>query len=327
MSPPVSPLVVLSDRIGPITAWERGIAEQAPSRLECRTLLTHDDILANAADATALILGAVEPFDATVLGRLPDLRLIVRRGVGVDNVDVAAAARHAIVVTNVPDGSVEEVSDHALALLLALIRGMPAAHAATAQHRVDLARAAVDRSRPVRNCTLAVLGGGRIGRRLVAKATGLFGAVLVVDPYVTEVPGARVVRLTEALAEADAVSVHTPLTADTRSLLDATALAKARSGLVVVNAARAEVVDEDALESAIRSGQVAGVGLDVTVAEARWLALISEGYANILLTGHTGGRGSAAQDTLRRTCAEQVVDFLTGRRPAHVVTPDDMYAS
>jgi D-3-phosphoglycerate dehydrogenase / 2-oxoglutarate reductase len=316
------PLVVLSDRIGPLTAWETGIAERVPSRVECRPLLTHDEIAANAAGATAVILGAVEPFDARALDALPDLRLVARRGVGVDNVDVAAAAARGVVVTSVADATVEEVSDHALALLLALLRGVPGAHAAALADRTDLARAAVDRSRPAHESTLAVLGAGRIGRRLVAKAVPLFARVLVVDPYVDAVDGARVVDLAEALAAADAVSVHTPLTPATRGLLGAAALDAARPGLVVVNAARAEVVDEDALEAAVRSGAVAGVGLDVTADAGRWRRLIAEGRTNVLLTAHTGGRGARAQETLRRRCADQVVEFLSGRRPRGVVAPD-----
>lgn len=316
------PLVVLSDRIGPLTRWEQGIADRVPCRVECRALTAEGDIAVNGAGATVIILGAVEPFDARALDALGDLRLIVRRGVGVDNVDVVAAAVRGITVTNVPDATVEEVSDHALALLVGLLRGVPAAHVAALAGDVGGARAAVDRSRPLHECVLAVLGAGRIGRRLVEKAAGLFREVLVVDPFVDQVPSARLAGLTEALATADAVSVHAPLTGATRGLVDAAALAGARPGLVVVNAARAEIVDEEALEEAVRTGAVAGVGLDVTVSEDRWRRVIADGHRNVLLTGHTGGRGSLAQQTLRRRCAEQVVDFLSGRRPDSVVGPE-----
>jgi D-3-phosphoglycerate dehydrogenase len=316
------PLVLLSDRIGPLTRWESAIAERVPCQVECRPLTDRADIAENAAGATAVILGAVEPFDARTLWSLPDLRLVARRGVGVDNVDVAAAAQRGILVTRVTDATVEEVSDHALGLLLALLRGLPAAHQAALRGRVDLARAAVDRSRPVHTSTLAVLGAGRIGRRLVAKAVPLFGTVLVVDPYVAHIDGARVVPLDEALAAADAVSVHTPLTPETRGLLDAAALAVARPGLVLVNTARAGVVDEAALEDAVRAGRIAGIGLDVTADDARWHRLQTEGFGNLLLTAHTGGRGALAQENLRRRCADQVVDFLSGRRPQGVVRPD-----
>ena len=315
------PLVLLSARLGPLTRWETGIADQVPCRVELRPLGTRDEIATHAAGARVIILGAVEPFDAATLEGLDGLGLIVRRGVGVDNVDVAAAATHGITVSNVPDATVEEVSDHALALVLSLLRGVPGAHVAALADDLPSARAAVDRSRPTGECVLAVLGAGRIGRRLVAKAAPLFRQVLVVDPFVDEVPGARVVPLAEALAEADAVSVHTPLTPKTEGLLNAATLGSARPGLVVVNAARAEVIDENALEAAVRTGMVSGVGLDVTVGEERWRRLIADGHSNVLLTAHTGGRGSLAQQTLRRRCAEQVVAYLSGGDPGSVVTP------
>ncbi|BCB83048.1 NAD(P)-dependent oxidoreductase [Phytohabitans suffuscus] len=325
-----TPLVLLSARIGPLTPWETGIADQVPCRVELRPLGTREEIAANAPGARAIILGAVEPFDAATLAGLAGLAvpggqdglgLIVRRGVGVDNVDIAAAAAHGITVTNVPDATVEEVSDHALALVLGLLRGVPGAHVAALAGDLPAARAAVDRSRPTGECVLAVLGAGRIGRRLVAKAAPLFRQVLVADPFVEKVPGAKVVPLAEALAEADAVSVHTPLTPRTEGMLGAATLGAARPGLVVVNAARAEVIDENALEDAVRTGLVAGVGLDVTVGERRWRRLIADGHPNVLLTAHTGGRGSLAQQTLRRRCAEQVVAYLSGQDPGSVVTP------
>ncbi|ASW55592.1 NAD(P)-dependent oxidoreductase [Plantactinospora sp. KBS50] len=322
MSAPADlPLVLLSDRIGPLTGWETGIAERVGCRVEMRPLTTREDIARHAPGARVIILGAVEPFDAATLDRLDGLELIVRRGVGVDNVDVTAAAARGITVSNVPDATVEEVSDHALVLLTVLLRGVPAAHVAALAGQLAQARAAVDRSRPLSDCVLAVLGAGRIGRRLVAKAAGLFGEVLVVDPFVESVEGARVVGLAEALAGADAVSVHAPLTPATRNLLDAAALAAARPGLVVVNAARAEIVDEPALEHAVRAGRVAGVGLDVTAGVDRWRRVIAAGHPNVLLTAHTGGRGSVAQQSLRRRCAEQVVAFLRGEELDTVVSP------
>jgi D-3-phosphoglycerate dehydrogenase len=317
--PGALPLVLLSERIGPLTQWETSIPQRVPCRVECRALGTRAEIAANAGDAVAIILGAVEPFDAATLASLPALRMIARRGVGVDNVDVEAAAAHGITVTAVPDATVEEVSDHALALLLGLLRGVPAAHQAILAGRLAGARSAVDGSRPVHESVLVVLGAGRIGRRLVAKAAGLFKEVLVVDPFVDAVEGARVVALDEALRAADAISVHTPLTARTRGLLNAEAFAATRPGLTVVNAARAEIIDEAALEAALRVGQVTGIGLDVSADEERWRRVSAEGFANVVLTGHTGGRGSRAQATLRRSCADQVIAFLSGREPANIV--------
>jgi D-3-phosphoglycerate dehydrogenase len=315
----MKPLVLLSERIGPLTDWESSIPEQVPSVVECRSLATRGEIAENAAEAEVIILGTVELFDAKTLAGLPKLRLIARRGVGFDNVDVAAAAGLGITVTNVPDASIEEVSDSALALTLALLRGVVPAHQAVKRQRPDLARQAVDATVPLSECTLAILGYGRIGRRLADKARGVFGRLLVVDPYVEEAAGARVVPLAEALAISDALSIHVPLNDHTLNLIDKVALEAARPGLVVVNTSRAGVIDEQNLAAAVRAGSLSGVGLDVTADEKLWLELIDEGFENVLLTGHTGARGRRAQVRLRSTCAEQVVDFLSGRRPAHVL--------
>jgi D-3-phosphoglycerate dehydrogenase len=301
-----------------MTVWEESIPERVPSRVVCARLRTHEDIASNGVGARAVILGAVEPFDEHAFGLMPELRLVARRGVGTDNVDVAAAERHGVLVTNVPDASVEEVSDQALALVLGLLRGVFAADRAMDQGRLDLARAAVDRGLPLRECTVGVIGCGRIGRRFVEKVRGVVGQVLVADPYVNEVEGADVVPLPELVAGSSAVSVHVPLTEGTRDLLDAELIGRLPPGAVVVNTSRAEVVDEYALQAALRSGAVGGAGLDVVADEQPWRELVAAG-ANVVLTGHTGARGARSQETLRRTCAAQVVDFLSGRTPDHVV--------
>lgn len=317
------PVVVLSARIGPLTGWERQIAEQVPARVVCRPLGDHDELLANAADAQVVIIGAVEPFDARAFAALPGLRLVARRGVGVDNVDLTAASRHGVLVTNVPDASVAEVSDHALSLLVGLHRRIYQAHRGMLRGRLDAARAAVDATVPLSEATLGVIGGGRIGRALVGAAGGVFGTVLAADPYLPAVPGAELVPLPELLARSDAVSLHAPLTSTTRGLLDAAALRALRPGAVVVNTARAGLIDEPALLAAVREGQVGGVGLDVTAEESRWRSLIEDGFDNVLLTGHTGARGARSQERLRRTCAQQVVDYLSGKVPAHVVNQEE----
>lgn len=316
------PVVLLSERIGPLTSWERAIADRVPAQVVCRPLGDHQQILANAADARVVILGAVEPFDARVFAALPGLGLVARRGVGVDNVDLAAAAAHGVLVTNVPDASVEEVSDQALALLVGLHRRVYQAHRGVRRDRLDQARAAVDATIPLAEATLGVVGCGRIGRRLVAKAQTVFGRVLAADPYLDAVPGAELVALPHLLAQADAISLHTPLTGRTRGLLDAAALRAARPGVVIVNTARAGLIDEPALAAAVRQGAVGGVGLDVVADQRRWHELLEAGFDNILLTGHTGARGARAQERLRRTCAAQVTDYLSGKTPAHVVNQD-----
>jgi D-3-phosphoglycerate dehydrogenase len=317
------PVVVLSDRIGPLTGWERAIPARVPAQVVCRPLGDHQQLLTNAADARVVIVGSAEPLDQRAFAGLPGLGLVARRGVGVDNVDLAAARRHGVLVTNVPDASVEEVSDHALALLLGLHRRIYAADRAGGLGRLGQVRAAIDATVPLSEVTLGVIGCGRIGRRLVAKAGGVFGKVLAADPALPRMAGAELVPLPDLLAQSGAVSLHAPLTARTRGLLDAAALRALPAGAVVVNTARAGLIDEPALLEAVRLGAVGGVGLDVTGDERRWRTLVQDGYDNILLTGHTGARGARSQEHLRRTCAQQVTDYLSGKVPAHVVSQDE----
>lgn len=319
----VGATVVLSERLTPITSWEESIASRSGATLAVRDLGDREALVANAADASVLIVGAVEPLDDVALARLPRLRLIARRGVGLDNIDVDAATRRGVVVTNVPDATVEEVADHALALAVALSRRIALAHRHGARRDVAAARRAVDASKPLRETTLGLLGCGRIGRRVAEKGTSLFGEVLVCDPDLdpATLTTGRAVPPDELFPAADVLSVHVPLTPQTQGLVGTAELAGLPQGAVVVNTARAGVIEEAALEAALESGQVGGVGLDVTDDDARWRAQ-ADRDANVLVTAHTGARGQRAQTNLRRTCAEQVVAFLAGDRPAHVVNPE-----
>lgn len=313
-------LVVLSDRLAPATEWEAAIERRTGATVEVRSLSNQDALVQNADDAAVLIVGSVEPLDDEALGQLPGVGMIARRGAGLDNIDVAAAARRGVLVTNVPDASVEEVSDHALALATALCRRIALADRHTATGERAAALAAVDASRPMAELTFGVLGFGRIGRRAADKGQSLFGLVLAHDPFVSSSDDAvELVDRHELFTRSDVLSVHVPLTAETAGLVGQDELARLPEGAIVVNTARAEVLDEPALEQALVAGAVGGVGLDVSDQLSRWQSLREQG-ANVLLSGHTGARGQASQRNLRRTCADQVVAFLSGQRPAHVVT-------
>lgn len=315
--------VVLSERLTPVTPWEESIATRSGARVETRRLDDQDSLATNAVDATVLIVGAVEPLDDAALARLPQLRLIARRGVGLDNIDVAAATRRGVVLANIPDATVEEVSDHALVLAVTLSRRITLAHHHAQQGDVAAARRAVDASKPLSESTLGLLGCGRIGRRMAEKSAALFADVVVHDPYLdpTTLSAGRGVDAEEVFASADVLSVHVPLTSETQGLVGAAEVDRLPQGAVVVNTSRAGVIDEAALERALTMGHVGGVGLDVTEDESRWRAQIAR-EANVLLTGHTGARGQRAQTNLRRTCAAQVVAFLAGEKPQHVVNPE-----
>ncbi len=212
--------------------------------------------------------------------------MIGRAGVGVDNVDVEAATRRGIIVANAPESTVVSAAEHTIGLLVALARNIPQAHAALKQGRWERsAYAGVE----LGGKTLGVLGFGRIGQQVARRALGLGMRVVAFDPYVAadrfrELGAERAETPEEIYAAADFLTLHLPLDAETRGSLDAAAFAAMRDGVRIVNAARGELVDEDALLAALRSGKVAGAALDV---------FSSEPYSGPLLELDNGGRHAA----------------------------------
>ena len=314
--------VVFSSRLGPITAAEHLLEDDPRIAFEPVPLPDGPAIVERARHATVIMIGAVEPLEADVLARLASLALIVRRGVGVDNVDVNAATGLGIAVANIPDATVEEVSDHALALLLAAERRVAQVDRAIRAGAGPSVRSMVDTARRFGDMTLGVVGLGRIGSRLAQKAVGLFGTVLGYDLAPVEVPGVDRVVLDELLRRSHALSLHLPLTSETRGFVDADLLARCRPGVILVNTARGELVDESALLGALREGQVAAAGLDVMAedpprADHPLLAMDS-----VVVSGHTAARGAHGSRELRRRSVQAVLDAVEGRPPEHLLNPD-----
>jgi D-3-phosphoglycerate dehydrogenase len=244
----------------------------------------------------------------------------VRYGVGVDNVEVAAATELGIVVANVVDFCTEEVANHALLLLLACAkRLLPLDADLRAGHwrRTPLAGMP-----PVWGQTLGIVGLGNIGRSLARKALALQMTVLGYDPYFQEPPdGVRLVELGELVADSDFVSICAPLTAETRHLIGAAELASMKSSAILINAARGPLVDEAALVEALRSGQIAAAGLDVFEEEPLPTdsALLTLG--NVVLSAHTAGISEASTRRVKTEVGQAAAAVLSGRWPKSVVNP------
>jgi D-3-phosphoglycerate dehydrogenase / 2-oxoglutarate reductase len=260
-----------------------------------------------------IVIRSATRLDAELIGRAGRLRVIGRAGIGVDNVDVAAATRRGIVVANAPQSNVVAAAEHTLALMLALARNVPQAHA-------SLLAGVWERSRfagvEVYEKALGVLGFGRIGQLVAARARAFGMRVVAFDPFVAgerfrELGVERAGSPGELYGLADFVSLHLPVTADTRGFLDARAFAGMRDGVRVVNCARGELVDDGALKAALDSGRVAGAALDVFPVEP-----ITDyplfGYPNVVVTPHLGASTAEAQDRAGVQTAEQVVAALTG---------------
>jgi D-3-phosphoglycerate dehydrogenase len=260
----------------------------------------------------AIVIRSATKLDAAVLERADRLKVIGRAGVGVDNVDVEAATRRGIVVANAPESTVISAAEHTVGLLLALSRNIPQAHAALKEGRWERSRYG---GLELAGKTLGVLGFGRIGQQVARRARGLEMPVVAYDPFVAkerfrELGVDRAETVDDVLAAADFLTLHLPLTAETRGSIDATAFSKMRDGVRIVNAARGELVDEYALFDALRSGQVAAAGLDVFSAEPYSGPLLE--LDNVVVTPHLAASTEEAQDRAGVIVAEQVVAALEG---------------
>ncbi|CAN5178037.1 phosphoglycerate dehydrogenase [soil metagenome] len=260
----------------------------------------------------AIVIRSATKLTADVIERAGRLKVIGRAGVGVDNVDVAAATRRGIVVANAPESTVVSAAEHTIGLLAALTRNIPQAHAALKQGRWERkAYGGVE----LADKTLGVLGFGRIGQQVARRAAGLGMRVVAYDPFVTpdrfrELGVERLDELADVYATADFITLHLPLTDETRRSLGADAFAQMRDGVRIVNAARGELIDEDALLAALQSGKVAGAALDVFSTEPYSGPLLE--LDNVVVTPHLAASTEEAQDRAGVIIAEQVAAALEG---------------
>ena len=291
---------------------------------------------ADCASADAIInYSAVEQIGAGP-DAFPKCRIVVRSGVGFDNVDLEAWGKRGVPVSNVPDYGTTEVADHAIALMLALTRGTATYHQIL---RPDPAKGWRFGAAPLvlrlRGATFGVIGLGRIGLAAALRAQAFGMRIVFFDPYLptgSELSAGftRVQTLEALMAASDVVSVHAPLSAETRGLVGAKAFAAAKRGVVIVNTARGPIVDLDALGAAIKSGQVGGAGLDVLPAEpadanhpliAAWIKGESWVEGRLTLSPHAAFYSPASIDDLRRKSVEVVVEYIRNKRLFNCVNP------
>jgi D-3-phosphoglycerate dehydrogenase len=260
----------------------------------------------------AIVVRSQTSLTADLIEQAAKLKVIGRAGVGVDNVDVEAATRRGIIVANAPESTVVSAAEHTIGLLVALARNIPQAHAALKQRRWERgAYGGIE----LAGKTLGVLGFGRIGQQVARRALGLGMHVVAYDPYVAadrfrELGAERLQTPEEVYAAADFLTLHLPLTAETRASVGKAAFAAMRPGVRIVNAARGPLLDEDALLGALRSGQVAGAALDVFGSEPYSGPLLE--LDNVVVTPHLAASTGEAQDRAGVIVAEQVAAALEG---------------
>jgi D-3-phosphoglycerate dehydrogenase len=260
-----------------------------------------------------ILIRSATKLTAELIERAVSLRAIGRAGVGVDNVDVAAATRRGIVVANAPESNVVTAAEHTLALLLALARNIPQAYASLTAGKWERSKfSGVE----LYEKTLGILGFGRIGQLVAARARGFGMRVLAFDPFVSaeryrELGVEKADSPEDLYAQADFITVHLPKTPETEGFLGADAFARMRDGVRILNVARGGLIDDAALQDALDSGKIAGAALDVFPSEP-----VTEhplfGYPNVIVTPHLGASTAEATDRAGYQSAEQVVAALTG---------------
>jgi len=267
-------------------------------------------LLAIVGEYDGMAVRSATKADRDVIAAATRLRVIGRAGIGVDNIDIAAATARGIVVMNTPYGNSITTAEHAIAMLMAVARQLGEANVSTQEGRWEKERfLGVE----LHGKTLGVIGCGNIGALVAERALGLKMKVMAYDPFLSPeravALGVEKVELAELLARADAISLHTPLTDKTRNILSAEAIASTKRGVIIVNAARGGLVDEAALRSALDSGHVAGSGFDVFTTEpARSNVLF--GARNFIATPHLGASTVEAQEKVALQVAEQMSDYL-----------------
>jgi D-3-phosphoglycerate dehydrogenase len=313
-------VIVTDDRFGSYRE-EEGVLAEIGASLEVKNLGSADEAISVLAEADGILVNLF-PLTAEVISRLERCRVISRYGVGFDNVDVKAATEKKIWVSRVPDYSLDDVSDQALALLLACVRKVAYKDSKIREGKWNLH--ADQPTRRIAGKTLGLVGYGAIARCLHRKVSGLgLARVLVSDPYVDaaiiEKAGAKAVDLVTLLAESDFISLHAPLMAETRHLIGETAFAGMRRTPILINTSRGPIVDETALAAALGSKKLAGAGLDVFEKEPLPPDSPLRSLDTVVLSDHAGWYSEESVVELKTKAARNVAAVLAGGKPAYPV--------
>src|ERR1051326_7034448 len=301
------PKVLIADALSPAALAifkERGVDAQM------KTGLSKDELLKIAGDFDGIAVRSATKISADVIKAAKRLKVVGRAGIGVDNIDVAAATAAGVIVMNTPQGNSITTAEHTIALMMALARELPAANASTHAGKWEKNRFV---GRELYGKILGLIGAGNIGSIVADRAKGLKMKVIAYDPYLspqraTEL-GIEKVDLNELLARADFISLHTPLTNETRNIISAEAIGCLKKGARLINCARGGLVDEPALKAALDSGHLAGAALDVFEEEPA-KAHILFGHEKVIATPHLGASTLEAQENVAIQIAEQIADYL-----------------
>src|SRR5450432_5691 len=301
------PKVLIADKLSPAALAifkERGVDA------DVKTGLSKEELLKIVDQYDGIAIRSASKITADVIKAAKNLKVIGRAGIGVDNVDIPAATAAGVIVMNTPFGNSITTAEHAISLMLALARDLPAANASTQAGKWEKNRfMGVE----ITGKVLGLIGAGNIGSIVADRAKGLKMRVIAYDPYLSPERavelGVEKVELSELLARADFITLHVPMTAETKNILSADAIAKMKKGVRIINCARGGLVDEKALRAALDSGQVAGAAFDVFVEEPATQNPLF-GHPNVVCTPHLGAATTEAQENVALQVAEQMSDYL-----------------
>jgi len=279
--------------------------------VEKQTGLSKDELVSALHDCDGLIVRSETKVTAEILEATPNLRVIGRAGVGVDNIDVPAATVNGVVVMNAPDGNTITTAEHTIALLISLARSIPQANASIKSGRWERKRfIGVE----LQGKMLGIVGLGRIGRVVASRARAMGMTIIAYDPFIAQDQARdleiELAPLDQVYARADFLTVHTPLTAETRGIIGREVLSKMKPGARIINCARGGLVDEDALYEAIKNGSIAGAALDVFSQEPPPADHPLLALDQVITTPHLGASTTEAQEGVAFTVAEQMRDYL-----------------
>jgi D-3-phosphoglycerate dehydrogenase / 2-oxoglutarate reductase len=315
------PIIAVTENIFPTLDPAKAALARLNPTLRMAKSASAEDILAVARDADAILVTYAR-LTRELIMQLTRCKAIGRFGLGVDNIDLVAAKEKGIAVNYVPDYCIREVSDHAMALLLALIRKVPFSNRLVQGGRWDMP--AVVPIRRIEGTVLGLVGFGHIPRLMAPKAKAFGIKVIAFDPFAKadlfKTAGVDSVDFDTLLKTSDYISVHAPLTLQTRGMMNAEAFSKMKKGAYIVNTARGPLIDEAALIAALDSGQVGGAGLDVVAVEPLSKDSRLLGRDNVIVTPHTAFYSIEALDELQSKCASDVARVLSGEKAVYPIS-------
>jgi D-3-phosphoglycerate dehydrogenase len=301
------PKVLIADKLSPAAVAifkERGI------EADVKTGLSKEELIKIVDQYDGIAIRSATKLTADVLKAAKNLKVVGRAGIGVDNVDIPAATAAGVIVMNTPFGNSITTAEHAISLMLALARELPAANASTQAGKWEKNRfMGVE----ITGKVLGLIGAGNIGSIVADRAKGLKMRVIAYDPYLSQERandlGIEKVELNDLLARADFITLHVPMTPETRNILSADAIAKTKKGVRIINCARGGLIDEHALKAALDNGHVAGAALDVFETEPAKENILF-GNEKLVATPHLGASTTEAQENVALQVAEQISDYL-----------------